>query len=239
MRRYAHAQAHACGDGRRAGPRAAGLGLGRRRAAAGRGHRQAGRRRPQARPARTGRHNWARERRAAAKPWKRSSKNTKRRWRCRHERQTQRQAGDLLGGLLRRLRNLRSWRSTRRSSTWPRPSTSSCGPAPPTARSATSRRWPTASIDVCLFNGGIRTSEQEYMAQLMRRKSKVLVAFGSCASEGCIPGLAQPEQPQGDLRHGLQGRLGDHAGESEGRPPADRDARCPRARCTCRSSTTR
>ena len=47
-----------------------------------------------------------------------------------------------------------------------------------------------ASIDVCLFNGGIRTSEQEYMAQLLRKKSKVLVAFGSCASEGCIPGLA-------------------------------------------------
>ena len=44
-------------------------------------------------------------------------------------------------------------------------------------------------IDVCLFNGGIRTSEQEYMAQLFRRKAKVLVAFGSCASEGCIPGL--------------------------------------------------
>ena len=62
-------------------------------------------------------------------------------------------------------------------------------PAPPTARSATSRGCPTRAIDVCLFNGGIRTSEQEYMAQLMRRKSKVLVAFGSCASEGCIPGL--------------------------------------------------
>jgi len=46
------------------------------------------------------------------------------------------------------------------------------------------------SIDVCLFNGGIRNSEQEYMAQLMRRKSKILVAFGSCAHEGCIPGLA-------------------------------------------------
>jgi F420-non-reducing hydrogenase small subunit len=45
-------------------------------------------------------------------------------------------------------------------------------------------------ITLCLFNGGIRTSEQEYMAQLLRRKSKVLVAFGSCASEGCIPGLA-------------------------------------------------
>ena len=50
-------------------------------------------------------------------------------------------------------------------------------------------KMPDGSIDVCLFNGGIRTSEQEYMAQLMRRKSKVLVAFGSCASEGCIPGL--------------------------------------------------
>jgi len=51
-------------------------------------------------------------------------------------------------------------------------------------------KMPDGSIDVCLFNGGIRTSEQEYMAQLMRRKSKVLVAFGSCAQEGCIPGLA-------------------------------------------------
>jgi F420-non-reducing hydrogenase small subunit len=46
------------------------------------------------------------------------------------------------------------------------------------------------SIDLCLFNGAIRTSEQEYMAKLLRQKSKVLVAFGSCAQEGCIPGLA-------------------------------------------------
>ncbi|MFN2149125.1 MAG: oxidoreductase [Anaerolineales bacterium] len=45
------------------------------------------------------------------------------------------------------------------------------------------------SIDLCLFNGAIRTSEQEYMARLLRQKSKVLVAFGSCAHEGCIPGL--------------------------------------------------
>ena len=43
-------------------------------------------------------------------------------------------------------------------------------------------------IDVCLFNGGIRTSEQEYMAQLLRRKSKVLVAFGSCATKAASPG---------------------------------------------------
>jgi F420-non-reducing hydrogenase small subunit len=51
-------------------------------------------------------------------------------------------------------------------------------------------RMPDGSIDVCLFNGSIRTSEQEYMARLLRQKSKVLVAFGSCAHEGCIPGLA-------------------------------------------------
>ena len=31
-------------------------------------------------------------------------------------------------------------------------------------------KMPDGSIDVCLFNGGIRTSEQEYMAQLLRRK---------------------------------------------------------------------
>jgi len=46
------------------------------------------------------------------------------------------------------------------------------------------------AIDVCLFNGAIRTGEQEYMARLLRQKSKTLVAFGSCAQEGCIPGLA-------------------------------------------------
>lgn len=45
-------------------------------------------------------------------------------------------------------------------------------------------------IDVCLFNGAIRTSENEHMAKLLRQKSKVLVAFGSCAIDGCIPGLA-------------------------------------------------
>ncbi len=49
---------------------------------------------------------------------------------------------------------------------------------------------PDGHIDVCLFNGAIRTSENEHLAHLFRQKSKVLVAFGSCAHEGCIPGLA-------------------------------------------------
>ena len=49
---------------------------------------------------------------------------------------------------------------------------------------------PDESITLTLFNGGMRNSENEEMAHLMRRKSKILVAFGSCAIEGCIPGLA-------------------------------------------------
>ncbi len=52
------------------------------------------------------------------------------------------------------------------------------------------RAMPDKHIDLCLFNGAIRTSEQEELAHLLRQKSKVLVAFGSCAMEGCIPGLA-------------------------------------------------
>lgn len=45
-------------------------------------------------------------------------------------------------------------------------------------------------IDLCLFNGAIRNSDNEEMAHLLRAKSKVLVAFGSCAYEGCIPALS-------------------------------------------------
>jgi F420-non-reducing hydrogenase small subunit len=46
------------------------------------------------------------------------------------------------------------------------------------------------AILLCLFNGSIRNSENEEIAKLLRRKSKLLVAFGSCATEGCVPGLA-------------------------------------------------
>jgi len=49
---------------------------------------------------------------------------------------------------------------------------------------------PDKYIDICFFNGSIRNSEQEHMAKLLRKKAKTLVAFGSCAQEGCIPGLA-------------------------------------------------
>lgn len=46
------------------------------------------------------------------------------------------------------------------------------------------------SILLTLWNGGIRNDENEHVAHLLRRKSKILVAFGSCAQEGGIPGLA-------------------------------------------------
>lgn len=46
------------------------------------------------------------------------------------------------------------------------------------------------SIDVCLLNGAMRTEHDLAMARLLRRKSRVMVAFGSCAQEGCVPGLA-------------------------------------------------
>jgi F420-non-reducing hydrogenase small subunit len=45
-------------------------------------------------------------------------------------------------------------------------------------------------ITLTLFNGAIRNSENYEMAKLLRAKSQVLCAFGSCASDGCIPGLA-------------------------------------------------
>lgn len=46
------------------------------------------------------------------------------------------------------------------------------------------------SIDLCLFNGAVRNSENEHIAKLLREKSKVMVAFGSCAVAGGIPALA-------------------------------------------------
>jgi F420-non-reducing hydrogenase small subunit len=49
---------------------------------------------------------------------------------------------------------------------------------------------PDAAIDVTLFNGAIRNSENEEIAILLRQKSKIMVAYGSCAYMGGIPGLA-------------------------------------------------
>ena len=63
--------------------------------------------------------------------------------------------------------------------------------------------WPTAfdfkhsdlkeledkEIDITLYHGTIRTTEHEEIARILRKKSKVLIAFGSCSCFGGIPGL--------------------------------------------------
>ena len=49
---------------------------------------------------------------------------------------------------------------------------------------------PDEELDLTFFNGAVRNTENETMAQLLRKKSKLLVAFGSCAHMGGIPGLA-------------------------------------------------
>ncbi len=46
------------------------------------------------------------------------------------------------------------------------------------------------SVDFGLFNGAIRTRDHVEAAEAFRRKCKVLVAYGSCACFGGIPGLA-------------------------------------------------
>lgn len=49
---------------------------------------------------------------------------------------------------------------------------------------------PDGEILASFINGAVRSTHQREMAELLRRKSKVVVAFGSCAQLGGIPGLA-------------------------------------------------
>jgi len=60
---------------------------------------------------------------------------------------------------------------------------------------------PDKSITLCLFNGAIRTDENERIATLLREKSVVMVAFGSCAYEGCIPALSNTTTADETLRY--------------------------------------
>ena len=55
-------------------------------------------------------------------------------------------------------------------------------------------------IAISFVNGAVRTSHQLEMARLMRRKSKLVVAFGACAQMGGIPGLANLTTAKDTLR---------------------------------------
>ena len=46
------------------------------------------------------------------------------------------------------------------------------------------------AITVCMINGAIRNSENEHMVRLLRKKSTIVVSYGSCASFGGTPSLA-------------------------------------------------
>jgi F420-non-reducing hydrogenase small subunit len=46
------------------------------------------------------------------------------------------------------------------------------------------------AITLCLYHGAVRNSENEHIAKLLRKKSKIMVAYGACAAFGGIPGLA-------------------------------------------------
>jgi F420-non-reducing hydrogenase small subunit len=61
---------------------------------------------------------------------------------------------------------------------------------------------PDRDIAITLFNGSIRTSDNIEMAHLLRRKSRLLISFGSCAADGCIPGLANL-YPRQDILDGI------------------------------------
>lgn len=55
-------------------------------------------------------------------------------------------------------------------------------------------------IAVSFINGAIRLDEQQEIAELLRRKSQVVIAFGSCAHLGGIPGLANFKNREEILR---------------------------------------
>ncbi|MBI4558569.1 MAG: oxidoreductase [Candidatus Hydrogenedentes bacterium] len=60
------------------------------------------------------------------------------------------------------------------------------------------------ALAVSFVNGAIRTSEQEEMAELLRAKSQLIVAFGSCSHLGGIPGLANLHHQAGIFRRVYQ-----------------------------------
>jgi F420-non-reducing hydrogenase small subunit len=63
-------------------------------------------------------------------------------------------------------------------------------PAATDFKYSTVEGYADGEIDVCFINGAIRNEENAAIAKLLRKKSKVLVAYGACSSFGGVPGLA-------------------------------------------------
>jgi len=47
-------------------------------------------------------------------------------------------------------------------------------------------------IDVALIEGAVNTTEQLHLLQEMRKKARILVAFGDCAVTGNVPSMRNP-----------------------------------------------
>lgn len=68
-------------------------------------------------------------------------------------------------------------------------------------------------LAAAFVNGAIRTSEQREMAELLRRKAGVVVAFGACAWLGGIPGLANLSTRESILEEVYRGLPSVHDGD--------------------------
>jgi F420-non-reducing hydrogenase small subunit len=55
---------------------------------------------------------------------------------------------------------------------------------------------PDGAIDVAFVNGAVRLTEQDEWAQLLRRKARIVVAFGACAHLGGVVGLGNLSERQ-------------------------------------------
>ena len=88
---------------------------------------------------------------------------------------------------------------------------------------------PDKSIVATLLNGAIRTTEQEEMARLLRRKSQYLIAYGACAHLGGIPGLANQFPREQILKFNYEDAP-DHGERAEDAAAADVHRERPRRR---------
>jgi F420-non-reducing hydrogenase small subunit len=62
-------------------------------------------------------------------------------------------------------------------------------------------KYKDGEIVVSLINGAIRTTEQEEMVRLLRKKSSIVIAYGACAQLGGIPALANEFQKEEILKY--------------------------------------
>lgn len=60
------------------------------------------------------------------------------------------------------------------------------------------------SIDVCFYHGSVRDSENEELAHMLRKKSKIMIAFGACACFGGIFGLGNVTNREGIMEEVYQ-----------------------------------